>query len=70
MRLESKKYLRDVEQAAQRDWHEIGAWLLGATILTHWAIVARHERAHRDGYVRRMLPFTHQQQSARRPPLP
>lgn len=40
--------------------HEIGAWLLVALLIAHWTIVARHERQHRDRYLHRMLPFTHQ----------
>lgn len=42
---------------AQRT-HIAAAWLFGAAILTHWTIVARHQRRHRDRYVQRMLPFT------------
>jgi cytochrome b561 len=40
--------------------HRGAAWLLGIAILTHWTIVARHQSRHRDRYVQRMLPFTHQ----------
>ncbi|MBP7779788.1 MAG: cytochrome b/b6 domain-containing protein [Acidobacteria bacterium] len=40
--------------------HELGAWLLVVLLLAHWTIVARHEPRHRDRYLSRMLPFTHQ----------
>ena len=44
---------------AQRT-HRLSAWLLGATLLAHWTITLRHTVKHRDRYVHRMLPFTHQ----------
>lgn len=61
----------DETLALAAQWtHEIGAWVFGATILAHWTITARHELTYRDGYVRRMLPFTQPRQDARRPPSP
>jgi cytochrome b561 len=44
---------------AQRT-HHVTAILLAVGLLAHWAVVARHQGLHRDRYVHRMLPFTHQ----------
>ena len=44
---------------AQRT-HEVTAGLLAAGLLAHWVLITRHHRMHRDRYVQRMLPFTHQ----------
>jgi cytochrome b561 len=47
--------------ASVAQWtHEIVGWSLGLAILAHWALTARHHLVHRDRYVQRMLPFTHQ----------
>jgi len=44
------------------DWtHKITACLLVAALLAHWGLGIRHHRVHRDRYLHRMLPFTHQQ---------
>jgi cytochrome b561 len=40
--------------------HQVTAILLDVGVLAHWAVVARHQGLHRDRYVDRMLPFTHQ----------
>lgn len=40
--------------------HRIAAWLMVATLLGHWGVSARHHWKHRDRYIHRMLPFTHQ----------
>jgi cytochrome b561 len=41
--------------------HAVTAALIGVTLVAHWLVVARHQLRHRDRYVHRMLPFTHQQ---------
>jgi cytochrome b561 len=47
--------------ASAAQWtHKVAAWTLGITLVAHWSIVARHQYLHRDRYVQRMLPFTHQ----------
>ena len=47
--------------AAIAEWtHEVTAVLLAVGLLAHWALVTRHQWIHRDRYVHRMLPFTHQ----------
>ena len=47
--------------AAIAEWsHWYGVWLLGAALLMHWGIGIRHHWTHRDRYLHRMLPFTHQ----------
>jgi len=40
--------------------HEVSAVVLGTALVTHWLVILRHHRAHKDRYVHRMLPFTHQ----------
>ena len=40
--------------------HEITAGLLMADLLAHWGVGIRHQWTHRDRYLHRMLPFTHQ----------
>lgn len=40
--------------------HLLTAWLLVAALLAHWGLTFRHQSKHRDRYVQRMLPFTHQ----------
>jgi cytochrome b561 len=43
------------------EWtHYVIAFVLPLAFLAHLMIVFFHEQEHRDGYVRRMLPFTHQ----------
>jgi cytochrome b561 len=43
------------------EWtHKLTAILLFATLLSHWALGIRHQWLHRDRYLHRMLPFTHQ----------
>ena len=39
---------------------EITAGLLVATLFGHWGLAVRHQWTHRDRYLQRMLPFTHQ----------
>jgi cytochrome b561 len=47
--------------ASVAEWsHWSGVWLLVAALLMHWGIAIRHQWIHRDRYVHRMLPFTHQ----------
>jgi cytochrome b561 len=41
--------------------HLITASLLAAALIAHWAVGIRHQWIHRDRYLHRMLPFTHQQ---------
>ena len=44
------------------EWtHEITAGLLVAALFAHWGLGIRHHWLHRDRYLHRMLPFTHQQ---------
>jgi len=44
------------------DWtHRGTACLLTAALFAHWGVGLRHQRIHRDRYLQRMLPFTHQQ---------
>jgi cytochrome b561 len=40
--------------------HAATAALLTVALFGHWGIAIRHQRIHRDRYVHRMLPFTHQ----------
>jgi cytochrome b561 len=40
--------------------HRITAWVIVITLFAHWGLGIRHALVHRDGYLRRMLPFTHQ----------
>jgi cytochrome b561 len=40
--------------------HIVTAWVLAATLVAHWGLGIRHQLIHRDRYLRRMLPFTHQ----------
>lgn len=40
--------------------HTTTAVLLVATLLAHWGFAIRHQRIHRDRYLQRLLPFTHQ----------
>lgn len=43
------------------DWvHRLTAWLIVITLLSHWSLGIRHQLKHRDRYLHRMLPFTHQ----------
>ena len=43
------------------EWtHTITACLLAAALFAHWGLGIRHHLAHRDRYLHRMLPFTHQ----------
>jgi cytochrome b561 len=43
------------------DWtHRVTAVLLVLALLAHWGVGIRHQRIHRDRYLHRMLPFTHQ----------
>jgi len=52
----------DETVASIADWtHRITACLLVAALVAHWAVGIRHQLAHRDRYLHRMLPFTHQQ---------
>jgi cytochrome b561 len=47
--------------ASVAEWtHWGGTALLLAALLAHWTLVIRHHRRHRDRYLHRMLPFTHQ----------
>ena len=40
--------------------HEVSAVVLGTALVTHWPVILRHHRAHKDRYVHRILPLTHQ----------
>jgi cytochrome b561 len=40
--------------------HHLTAVLIGAALLSHWFVVARHQIVHRDRYPHRILPFTEQ----------
>jgi cytochrome b561 len=40
--------------------HRITAYLIVVTLFTHWGLGIRHQLRHRDRYLQRMLPFTHQ----------
>ena len=40
--------------------HAITATVLTAALLTHWGVAIRHQWKHRDRYIHRILPFTHQ----------
>lgn len=51
------KALADVAQVT----HEGTAIVLVLALLAHWILIVQHHRAHNDRYVRRMLPFTHQE---------
>jgi cytochrome b561 len=43
------------------EWtHIVTAGLLAATLVAHWGVGIRHQLIHRDRYLQRMLPFTHQ----------
>jgi len=43
------------------EWtHGITAALLTAALFAHWGVGIRHQWRHRDRYLHRMLPFTHQ----------
>ena len=43
------------------EWtHIVTACLLAATLAAHWGVGIRHQLRHRDRYLQRMLPFTHQ----------
>ncbi len=43
------------------EWtHAIAAGLLVTALFAHWGVGIRHHRVHRDRYLHRMLPFTHQ----------
>lgn len=43
------------------EWtHLVTAWVLLLTLLAHWTLGIRHQWRHRDRYLHRMLPFTHQ----------
>jgi cytochrome b561 len=48
-----------VARAAQLT-HATTASVLALALFAHWAVILRHEGLHSDGYLRRMLPFTHQ----------
>jgi len=51
----------DETVATVADWvHRITAVVLVLTLLAHWTLGIRHHLVHRDRYLRRMLPFTHQ----------
>jgi cytochrome b561 len=41
--------------------HASTATILAATLFAHWGVGIRHHWIHRDRYLHRMLPFTHQQ---------
>jgi cytochrome b561 len=48
--------------ASIADWtHRVTACLLIAALVAHWTVGIRHQLVHRDRYLHRMLPFTHQQ---------
>lgn len=40
--------------------HVVTAYGLAAALLAHWFVAFRHQVLHRDRYLQRMLPFTHQ----------
>ena len=40
--------------------HEGTATVLVLVLLAHWGVILRHHRLHKDRYIHRMLPFTHQ----------
>jgi cytochrome b561 len=40
--------------------HAVTATVLVIALLAHWGVAIRHQWMHRDRYVQRMLPFTHQ----------
>jgi cytochrome b561 len=43
------------------EWtHIVTAVVLFVTLLAHWTLGIRHQWQHRDRYLHRMLPFTHQ----------
>lgn len=43
------------------EWtHKLTACLIVITLLAHWTLGIRHQWIHRDRYLHRMLPFTHQ----------
>ena len=43
------------------EWtHIVTAWVLLLALIAHWTLGIRHHRRHRDRYLHRMLPFTHQ----------
>jgi cytochrome b561 len=43
------------------EWtHKLTAVLLFVALLAHWTLGIRHHWVHRDRYLHRMLPFTHQ----------
>jgi cytochrome b561 len=47
--------------AALAEWtHGLTACVLAGALLAHWGLGLRHHRIHRDRYLQRMLPFTHQ----------
>jgi cytochrome b561 len=47
--------------AAVAEWtHAATACLLAASLFAHWGVGLRHHWIHRDRYLHRMLPFTHQ----------
>ena len=47
--------------AAVAEWTHIAtACLLAVALFAHWGVGLRHHRIHRDRYLHRMLPFTHQ----------
>lgn len=51
----------DATVALIAQWvHRITAWLLVVALFAHWGLGIRHHRLHRDRYLNRMLPFTHQ----------
>lgn len=41
--------------------HRITAWVIAFTLFAHWGLGIRHHLVYKDRYLRRMLPFTHQQ---------
>ncbi len=47
--------------ASITEWtHKLTACLIVITLLAHWSLAIRHQWIHRDRYLNRMLPFTHQ----------
>ena len=40
--------------------HEVTAVLLVLALCAHWLVIVLHHRTHKDRYVHRILPFTHQ----------
>ena len=51
----------NAQLAKVAEWtHIVTATVLAATLLAHWGVAIRHHRRHRDRYLHRMLPFTHQ----------